>query len=480
MRWLETLPITLTPLSPIHIGTGVELDWMQAVITPQPPCVNIFTPEQASRALPIVASAELPYFENIKHCRQFFQKHALKLASIAQEKVVLLPKLASYLQDQLGRNNVAHDRVLQNMFIQRLIRDTASHNPVLYGSSLKGTLRTAWLDSLATDNNREDDDKGQRYQKKLFGYDKVNEDPFRQIKVADAYSKNPLANVVLEAANYGRRSDKPKLPVYLEAMVPLPDMALQGELRRQVTDKELTAISLPELLKQAHHFHMQHWQALALDKHPCCAHWWSAAMGELLPQLALERGAILLRVGKLATAESKTTRHRHIKVKIGTEFKNLPHGTTFWLAGDRDDQQRLPFGWLLLEFGEQHSAVQAGKNALLDACKKYAPWRDWQQLNIEPLTNDALPSTSSTDQLFVKDKVKQDLLTNMASVDYLKSSIKQHFNNSMYNDDDKKALYALFQAIITDEMPELSQRLKHHQKQQVVSILNAFSRYKAP
>jgi hypothetical protein len=363
------------------------------------------------------------------------------------------------------------------MFIQRLIRDAASHNPVLYGSSLKGMLRTAWLDSLAKDNNRQDDDIRQSYQKKLLDYGSVDQDPFRQIKVADAYSKNPLANVVLEAANYGRRSDEAKLPVYLEAMVPLPDMALQGELRRHTSDT-LDPISLPELLKQAHHFHMEHWQLLGLDKHPSCAPWWSTAMRELLPQLALERRAILLRVGKLATAESKTTRHRNIKVKIGAEFKNLAHGTTFWLAGDRDDQQRLPFGWLLLEFGEPDAAVQAAKNALLDACKQYAPWRDWVPPTIQPLTNDALPSTAAIAPLSVAEKVKQDLLTNMASVDYLKSNIKQHFNNPQYNDDDKKALYALFQAIVTDAMPELSQRLKNHQKQQVVSILNAFSRYK--
>jgi hypothetical protein len=94
MRWLETLPITLTPLSPIHIGTGVELDWMQAVITPQPPCLNVFTLERASRALPIVASAEVPHFENIKNCRQFFQKHALKLASIASQVSVLFARPA--------------------------------------------------------------------------------------------------------------------------------------------------------------------------------------------------------------------------------------------------------------------------------------------------------------------------------------------------------------------------------------------------
>jgi hypothetical protein len=98
--------------------------------------------------------------------------------------------------------------------------------------------------------------------------------------------------------------------------------------------------------------------------------WWLDAMGEIVktPNIAL------IRLGKFATAESKTTRDRNIAVRVA---KNGPpdwrkEGTTFWLAGDDKDDGGIPFGWALLEWQDGPTSA----TALVDSFSRSAPWAE--------------------------------------------------------------------------------------------------------
>jgi len=92
--------LAITALSPVHIGTGEDLEPTGYVIDGED--LYRFSPEAALRALPAAAREELtkvlgaaPTLQLIKQVQAFFHRHSEALIAEAEHAMPVLPSIAA-------------------------------------------------------------------------------------------------------------------------------------------------------------------------------------------------------------------------------------------------------------------------------------------------------------------------------------------------------------------------------------------------
>lgn len=178
--------LTLTPITPVHVGTGEELLPFNYIIkniarsTAAPAfrlirfsdvaLVQNMSRQDRERLIPLAKKDDL-----IK-LREFFIKTANTLVIQKQELIQSMSEVTSELLN-LWEDLLEHPN---NMFIIRpMIAYALGGNklfPYIPGSSLKGAIRTAIVDSDQVGRNKE---KNKRYEK-------AQNDPLRSLALTDA------------------------------------------------------------------------------------------------------------------------------------------------------------------------------------------------------------------------------------------------------------------------------------------------------
>jgi CRISPR-associated protein Csm5 len=371
-------PLVLTPLSPIHIGSGVELDWTQAVLDGRR--MVLFDPTRAT--LPDAALRELakaavdPQPGNAMiGLQKQFKAHQRALVQAGIGEIALTVAVASRFSKALGTNRQAAQggpAVVNSLSLARHASDSAN---CLYvpGTSLKGALRTAEVARLHAAENPGPHREPNRDQKDpsdlLLG--DFSASSFARVMVADFAPRARLAGMAAEVQCTRRRWRKDAsndlVKVVAELIQPFAAGSQMGEIRiaktRSAQDKN---VDLCELMRTTHAFHHGLFQESAeileaerRDTNPD----WLPRMRELLSapeaEAAFRDGrAALVRLGKFCSAESKTVAWRSVKnskARDGGPITML-NSTTIWLA-DLGAQGRLPLGWALLELGDEPSAA---------------------------------------------------------------------------------------------------------------------------
>ncbi|TXG83035.1 MAG: hypothetical protein E6R12_09865 [Sphingomonadales bacterium] len=347
----ERLPLRLIPLSPIHVGTGEVLNWTEAVVDAEHRQILRFRPEDLAAGLPASERAKLDKLGEyalrddfevarfIGQAQQFLKSNIRQLRRISYSRSAITADLARDLDSRTGvsRSATANCGTVQALEISEAMLDPRSGRPMLAGSGIKGALKTAWLDYISP--------------RQLPGF---HEDPFSQIMLEDFISGPAASTAILIANNVKRRpravgsAAPPSLPVKVVAIVPGPHAVFSGALRVRIRQSTTgpTVIRPAELLKHCHDFHSALWRFHL----PYMAHhapsWWLQAIDSLLNE-GPRSDLALVRVGKFCTAEAK-----RIRVRVSrSEHRDLGAGTTFWMAGDSEPRNRLPFGWALLLWG---------------------------------------------------------------------------------------------------------------------------------
>lgn len=78
-------------------------------------------------------------------------------------------------------------KVINKLEIDRTAIDPITRLPILFGSSLKGAVRTALLDQINNGDKARPNEKSQGLQQRLFDYQQCFEqDPMRLVQFADA------------------------------------------------------------------------------------------------------------------------------------------------------------------------------------------------------------------------------------------------------------------------------------------------------
>jgi CRISPR-associated protein Csm5 len=403
--------LAITALSPLHIGTGQDLDPTGYVIDGED--LYRFSPEAALRALSAAAREELnrilaaaPTVELIKQVQAFFHRNSEALIAEAEQAMPVLPSIAEEYRQRVGRTaQQEQDRdIINQLQIARTYADESTGRPILPGSSLKGAIRTALLDiendgrSLPADIAALPPDKRNRpLQEKLFRYRKFDLDPMRLVQVGDARDRtapDTYATEVRYAVNRNREAvfkdgreltaQAERLRQVLECVPPLRPQVFTGLLGLQNVN-DISSPKLPDpdlrwtfddIAAACNQFYrpILKREIQELGNRGYLSKTWGASILKMLlaKQPDMDAGqAFLLRVGRHSGAESLTL-HGVRSIKImgarGEKPQFLDAAKTVWLAAG-DIQQRtelLPFGWVLVESAPMGEDLPTWPQDLLD------------------------------------------------------------------------------------------------------------------
>ncbi|VFQ43168.1 type III-A CRISPR-associated RAMP protein Csm5 [Desulfoluna butyratoxydans] len=140
-----------------------------------------------------------------------------------------IPAVRGVLENHARVMGLAGDeKRLKNEFNAFEIRRTAyrlsDHRPYIPGSTMKGAMRTAWLNAVRKKKSRGPGggSNGYRLQQELLDYRFVDGDPFRLVKVSDFHPVGDAGVEVLYAINTKRHGDATGrgVPQILEVIKP--------------------------------------------------------------------------------------------------------------------------------------------------------------------------------------------------------------------------------------------------------------------
>lgn len=421
-----------TPLSPVHVGTGDSYEPTNYVI--ENGVLHEFDTSAVVDALSAKDRKELldignrkPSTEMIQAVQRFFYERRDALIAHAVQRIPVLPGVARLYAQRVGQtaNREADGKkVVNKLEIDRTSFNPVTRQPVLFGSSIKGAIRTALLDKVnggAGLGEVEDqsthklrDENNQELQNRLFQYraGKFELDPMRLVQLADAgwtgepglpvaqghVAVNRKKAPVADASGKLRISQAESKDLYqiLECVPAFRYRAFRGQLNVQSVEGlgEHHAGNLPasalrfdaaHIARACNAFYLPILQAeiQLLRERGYVDAKWAQSLKVLLDASQAKRDAgtaFLLRVGRHSGAESVTLNGvRKIKILLDKDPQTKkqrstdePETRTLWLAANDKAQAQdlLPFGWLLVEL----APLQAGPadwKALQTLCEPY-------------------------------------------------------------------------------------------------------------
>jgi CRISPR-associated protein Csm5 len=384
-RFVEVLPLALTPLTPIHIGCGEDFEPTNYVIDGG--ILYHFEPTRLSLTPAdrqcLIKCANEKADDAIRAIQSFFHERRAACRAASRLAVPVAAGVVEWYEGRIGRiaQREAGGRTVSNQLeIERTAHHPHTGTPYLPGSSLKGSMRTGWLNFIdnGSPTRREPDHPPSRgsvdLEANLLG-GSFKSDPFRLIDVADAAGRDVPSRAVFAV-------DRPKRPrrdrderlierqnlfVRREAICGGQPQGLRGEIRfkkppayanpekvpavdKRISDFRALAHACNRFYLQRLRTDLQTLRALRSDP-------WIGTFENLIAsfQPAFEDGrAMLLRVGRHSGAESITLeRRRSILIRGGKHRESSwqSEATTIWLAAEREDEftKLRPFGWVLVE-----------------------------------------------------------------------------------------------------------------------------------
>lgn len=429
MTMFKSYELKITPLSPVHIGTAMDYEPTNYVIDGDAlyeydtgDIATILNPSDRDGLLKAVSSN--PSGDMIKFVQRFFYERRQSLMAYSRNTIPVFDGVANLYRNRIGqtvqRENSGQN-VINRLGISRTAFNPASRSPVLYGSSLKGSIRTALLDQVNAGKRANEQDGLHAFQGRLFRYLdagklKLERDPLRLLQLGDAASQNsdnlPINQIcfavnrkkepVVDADGKLRVSQAEQKGLYqiLECASPFRYRAFSCRLNIQTIDNLGKSKPLPDSDLR---FNIWHVAAACnafykpiliseinlLTKRNFISPSWSRTLSELfstdIDKKLAAGDAFLLRVGRHSGADSVTVNGaRKIKIMKGKDQKPEFASTskTLWLAADTPEQQTdlLPFGWVLVEVATAGQKNPAEFAALRNACERtLSPVRDWAE-----------------------------------------------------------------------------------------------------
>ncbi|MDR0736260.1 MAG: type III-A CRISPR-associated RAMP protein Csm5, partial [Zoogloeaceae bacterium] len=393
MKFLSRQKVALTPLSPIHVGCGEDFEPTNYLIDAEQELLYGFDPSQAILSEALAKKlAELGEKGNWLAIQEFFREHQEHFKPLAHVLIPVAGGVAADYRKNIGKvANVEADgrQVINRLSIERHIH--SRNTPYIPGSSLKGVLRTAWMDRLNDKQPVTDKDEkinSTKLARRLLKGDFATS-PLRLLKVGDLMPVGEMDKSILYAVNRYKRpkADADKKPrgitIRKECILPGQYRTLMGEItiqslggkgilnseKRNVPQQDMHP-NLVQIAKDCNAYHLPRLCAelAEMDETGLVNPDWKSAIERLLKESTLadrlESGqAMLVRIGRYSGAENKTLSEvADIKIMLGKdetgrqqhEYRHKT--TTYWLSAQTADDQKhmLPFGWAILEIDLQH------------------------------------------------------------------------------------------------------------------------------
>lgn len=385
-RFIETVPVALTPLTPIHVGCGEDFEPTNYVIDGGvlyqfDPARIQFSPAECADLLRAVSR---PGDEAIRAVQLFFYRVRHKCIEASRLKVPVAEGVDKWYRSRVGKvaQYESGGRTVSNQLeIERTAHHPHTGRPYLPGSSIKGSIRTAWLNNIDPSpvikrdpTSQRPEERSSEVEAELLG-GTFARDPFRLVKVADAHGEDLASRVLFcvdrdkeqRHSRTGERIEK-NLFVRREVIVGGQFRALSAEIRfdrlpnigdsAETPGKDKRIGSFEDLARACNRFYLGRLKSdLALIRRRFADDPWIDRVERLLAALQpdFEVGrSMLLRVGRHSGAESVTLdKRRWIQIKGGKRRQTYwsRDATTIWFAAEWEDRRAdlLPFGWLLVE-----------------------------------------------------------------------------------------------------------------------------------
>lgn len=368
---VQNLKIRLHILSPVHIGCDDVYEPTNFVIDEKKNKLIEFDPMNFIKTLPQKEKDEFSKTcsgDNLLVIFKFI-KRAYKPA-IGGREVDIATDLVEHYKRVLSLSTFDKRAVINQFTINKTAYNPQNNQPYIPGSSLKGSLRTAYLSALANikgikdyKNQSQAKDKARELEISLLN-GSFDTDPFRMIKVSDLLPVGDVKTKIVYAVNRKKeKSDKATLAekggVY-QIFETIQSGAIFGGIINVESPIEGSNIKTPikpeTLLLSAHKFYAGNLKQEIKPLNDALGIKHQAGISANAQfQDKFKQSAFLIRFGRHSGAEAVTIEgNRSIKIKgKDNDFSYKDHATTLWLASETSKPQTnnglLPFGWAVME-----------------------------------------------------------------------------------------------------------------------------------
>ena len=328
-KFMQNYQLVITPLSPIHLGTGDDFLPTNYVIDNG--LLYEFDP----------ASAKLSGDEKRKLTTICNGSDIQKIYNFFKENKKIFKECAYH---KVGISNLYN-----NKEIARCAYHPFDHLPIIPATAFKGCVRTAVLNHLQLKSGKKYSDN-KRMQEELLG--SFAKDMFSQFKPSDleVADKSICSYICKVNKHYkGNGSVKEKISNYVETIAPAQYRAFSGSLNiysEKNIGKKLPDIKAMVEMLNNYHIAILNKENKLLKEKDIVNEDWRINTTQLLKSLQEEgkfsNGEMaLIRLGKFCGAASKTI-PQVAKIKVHGKFEE--ETTMLSLTEDK-----LPMGWALLE-----------------------------------------------------------------------------------------------------------------------------------
>jgi CRISPR-associated protein Csm5 len=365
----KPLKIRLHVLSPIHIGCGDVYEPTSFVIDDQKKKLIEFDPLEFVKSLKPQELAEfsktatgdnlLAVFKTIKR---------LYKPAIKGREVEITDYLVSHYKKILGMGTFEKNAVINQFTINKTAFNPQHNMPYIPGTSLKGALRTAYLNAVAkvkgiSNFKGKSDELESCLLERQEGKLRMTTDPFRMVKVSDLLPVESAKTKIVYAINRKKqKSDRTTLAerggVYQIFEVIQPGAVFDGIININAPLNS-SGIRLPvtadDLMASLNKFYVPllENEIKTLKGIDISVPLINEINGKFKGKI--NKTAFIVSIGRHSGAEAVTIEgNRLIKIKgRGNEFSYKDHATTIWLASETpkpaNNNGLIPFGWAVLE-----------------------------------------------------------------------------------------------------------------------------------
>ena len=426
MKFLELHQLSITLLTPVHIGCGEDYTPVDYVI--EDDALFAFDSASVSKALPKNARDQLLGLVKGKRqqdvltsIQKLFYEHREELLAIASHHLPVASGVAELYQKRIGQTaQLERDgkRVVNRLEIERTFYNPSSQRPVIPGSSLKGAIRTALLDWENKGEAGRHKEKNKELQQRVFRYEKFEQDPMRLVQLGDSEicNGNGITREIRFAVNRPRNEPKPGqskqtmaadkgLSQLLETLSDFSPRAYNSRLTLHQVGQLQESDKLPEarfqwtveqIARACNRFYLplleQEMEIIGQRRYASPE--WEQRMHRFLQcvnPLLESNKAMLLRIGRHSGAEAVILNDvRSIKIMSGRDesgksrSKNEAQPHTLWLASDATGARSAmtPFGWVLVEIDPPDTLPTDLKNIISVRVDTGQEWMEKQRLRI--------------------------------------------------------------------------------------------------
>ena len=343
---MKTFKLQCEILSPLHIGTGKEIEPLDYIITGERLYRLSF-----ERFVTDMTESERLAFEgildkgNLLETRKYVEEH-INVERNTLYSTEVSPQIRSLYHTKKGD-------IQNQLLINPFIRTEGAYVPIVPGSSIKGAIRTAVISKLASSSGLpkpKDFREENEFESAVLGYKDGKDDPFRGIKTRDKILEND-STIIREIRNVSKKNGRLQSndmqiicevshssltgkTVAFETEVSFDDALFSIHFLSKTLTKELIIESCTNFYKdKMEKEHEKFYKNSEVEKY-----------SKQLLSTTLDNNSFLVRVGRFSGVESVTLdNYRNPKP---------PGNKTVWGTTRNLAESRYPMGWIRVTVNE--------------------------------------------------------------------------------------------------------------------------------